>query len=60
VIGGLVTTAILSIEHFFEAIALGMIITYVIGGTLFWLKMRVNERKFAPETLTTLNLNERK
>lgn len=58
-IGGLVTSASLSLERFFEVIALGIVITYAIGGALCWVKMRANEREFVPETLTTLNLNGR-
>jgi hypothetical protein len=60
VIGGLMTSASLSIEDFNEAIALGIVITYAIGGTLCWLKIRANEREFVPETVTTLNLDGRK
>ena len=60
IIGGLVIISSLSIEDFIEVITLGMVITYAIGGTLCWLKMRANEREFVPETVTTLNLNGRK
>jgi hypothetical protein len=60
VIGGLLASASLSIEEFFGAMALGIVITYAIGGTLCWRKMKANEREMGPETIITLNLRGQK
>lgn len=60
VIGGLVASALLSIPNFTRATALGILLTYAIGGTLCWLKVRANERNVEAETLTTLNLTSGK
>jgi hypothetical protein len=56
-IGAVLGSAILSIESFSEAAAVGIIVTYVIGGTLCWLKMRDKEKEFSEENLTSLNIN---
>lgn len=60
VIAGLVTSASLTIENFMGAIAIGILLTCAIGGTLCWLNMRANQRKLGSETMTTLNLDTRK
>lgn len=60
VIGAAVTSPFLSLEKFGEAAALGFLLTFAVGGTSCWLRMRENEKTMGNETLTALNLSDRK
>lgn len=60
VFGALVTSTALSIENFTEAAVLGVLLIFAVGDTSCWLKMRANAKNTEVETLTALNLNDRR